>query len=414
MHETLKWLRFAARNTLRNRRRSLVTVAVAAFGTAGILLAGGFALYTYESLQEASARDTGHLVAAQRAFYEKEEDTPLQYGIENFPALKTTLLQQPEVRYLLPRLQFSGLVSNGDKSVLMLGSGIDPDSEFKVKGPFLNIRAGEQLHQETGAAGGNAPPVMLGEGLARSLNARPGSGLTLLVSTPEGGLNALDVQVQGVFSTGVPEIDKRLVYTTLDTAQSLMRTHKISTLGIYLDDMARTLPVRAALAPELAKQGLAVRTWEEEAVFYRAVRDLYNRIFGTLGAIIAAIVVFVVANAMAMSIVERTREIGALRAMGTAPGQLVRMFALEGGVLGGAGALLGALFALAGAVALQIIDIQMPPPPGRSEGYPLHISVDASMYTGVLIGVSLLAVLCAAWVGRRAAQKPIVEALGHV
>ena len=56
------WLKFAVQNTLRNRRRSLVTVTIAALGTAAILLAGGFALFTYESLAEAQARESGHLV----------------------------------------------------------------------------------------------------------------------------------------------------------------------------------------------------------------------------------------------------------------------------------------------------------------------------------------------------------------
>ncbi len=69
------WLKFAALNTLRNRRRSLVTVAIAALGTAALLLAGGFARYTYQSLEQAAARDSGHLVIATPA---QDKDVPLQ------------------------------------------------------------------------------------------------------------------------------------------------------------------------------------------------------------------------------------------------------------------------------------------------------------------------------------------------
>ena len=58
------WLKFAIQNTLRNRRRSLVTVSIAALGTAAILLAGGFALYTYQALAQAAARTSGHLILA--------------------------------------------------------------------------------------------------------------------------------------------------------------------------------------------------------------------------------------------------------------------------------------------------------------------------------------------------------------
>ena len=60
----IRWVRFALRNTLRNRRRSLATVTLTALGSAAILIGGGFALYTYESLQQAAARDTGHLIVA--------------------------------------------------------------------------------------------------------------------------------------------------------------------------------------------------------------------------------------------------------------------------------------------------------------------------------------------------------------
>ena len=57
--------------------------------------------------------------------------------------------------------------------------------------------------------------IMLGEGLARNLNAKPGTGLTLMASTTDGAMNALDVTVKGIISTGVPALDKRIVYTDI-------------------------------------------------------------------------------------------------------------------------------------------------------------------------------------------------------
>jgi putative ABC transport system permease protein len=71
------------------------------------------------------------------------------------------------VRQVLPRVEFSGLISNGDKSTVMVATGRRPDSEFAVKGPFLTVTAGQVLTSEQRAA------VMLGEGLARSLKATP-------------------------------------------------------------------------------------------------------------------------------------------------------------------------------------------------------------------------------------------------
>ena len=139
------WLKFAALNTLRNRRRSAVTVTIAALGTAAILLAGGFALSTYQALAQAAARTTGHLVIGQPAQFSSDEDTPLQHGLDDAAALQARLLADDAVRQVLPRVQFSGLISNGDKSVVMVATGIEPDAEFAVKGPFLKIGAGKVL-----------------------------------------------------------------------------------------------------------------------------------------------------------------------------------------------------------------------------------------------------------------------------
>jgi putative ABC transport system permease protein len=330
----------------------------------------------------------------------------LQHGLDDVAAMRRQLLADRDVLHVLPRVEFSGLISNGDKSTVMLAVGIDPDAEFAVKGPFLAMKAGEVLTT------GQHNAVMLGEGLARSLKAAPGSSLTLLASTTEGALNAIDVTVQGVFSSGIPDVDKRLVYTDVDTAQRLLVTQRVSSLGVFLSGMDATEPARERITAALPQ--LAVQTWLDQAVFYKSVKELYNRIFGALGLIIGVIVVFVVTNAMAMAIVERTREIGTLRAVGTLPGQLTRSFALEGLVLGGAGALLGAAIALAVSTALLVFPVQMPPPPGRSTGYPLQVVMDGGLYAATLLAMVALSMAASAWVARRTVRRPIVDALAHV
>jgi putative ABC transport system permease protein len=402
----LTWMKFAFYNTLRNRRRSIVTVTVAALGTAAILLAGGFAYSTYEGLAQAAARSSGHLIVGNPAHFTSEEDVPLQHGIENAAQVQTTLLGDPQVRYVLPRVDFNGLISNGDKSTIMLAVGIDPDAEFAVKGPFLTVKEGEILQ-----SGATEPEIVLGESLARSLKAKTGSSLTLMVSTTEGALNAMDVKVKGLVSTGIPDLDKRLVYTDIKTAQKLLNTTKVSSLGVFLSSMEATDPAQNRLSALLPK--MTVQSWLEQAFFYKSVRDLYNRIFGALGAIISVIVVFVVANAMAMAIIERTREIGSLRAMGTLPGQLIRSFSFEGMFLGGAGAIVGAILALGVAMVLTVFPVQMPPPPGRSTGYPLMVTIDAAMYASTILMMVVLAMLSSAWIARSTLRQPIVNALAH-
>jgi putative ABC transport system permease protein len=400
------WLKFAIQNTLRNRRRSLVTMSIAALGTAAILLAGGFALFTYEALAQAAARTTGHLILGKPDQFSKDEDVPLQHGLDDVATLRTQLLADPAVRQVLPKVEFSGLISNGDKSTVMMATGVEPDSEFAVKGPFLTLTAGTVL-----ASGSPDAEVMLGEGLARSLKAVPGTSLTLLASTSEGAMNAMDVRVKGIFQTGVPDIDKRLVYTDIVTAQKLLVTQRVSSLGVFLDRMESTVPTQQRLAAQYPT--LTAQTWMDQAFFYRSVRDLYNRIFGALGLIIGVIVVFVVTNAMAMAIIERTREVGTLRAMGTLPSQLLRTLALEGMVLGGVGALAGAALSLGVSAMLYVVPVNMPPPPGRSVGYPLNISIDPVMYAVTLVAMVVLTMVASSLVARKTVNMAVVDALAH-
>lgn len=404
------WLHFALANTLRNRRRSAVTVAVAALGTASILLAGGFALSTYQALAQAAARDTGHLVLGTPAHFSTDEDVPLQHGLDHVAELRQHLLADPAVRQVLPKVTFSGLISNGDKSTVMMAVGVDPDPEFAVKGPFLTVTSGQVLASPTDGQS-DEPEVMLGDALARSLKATPGSSLTLLASTTEGAMNAMDVRVKGIFSTGVPDVDKRAVYTSVALAQRLLVTDRVSSLGVFLDRMEATLPIQARLAAQLP--ALEVQNWEQQAMFYQAVKGLYNRIFGALGLIIGVIVVFVVTNAMAMAIIERTREMGTLRALGTLPGQLLRSLGLEGMLLGGVGALVGAVLSLGVSVFLYVVPVNMPPPPGRSVGYPLNIAIDPTLYAATLLAMVGLTLLASLAVARKTAHMPVVDALAH-
>jgi putative ABC transport system permease protein len=119
-------------------------------------------------------------------------------------------------------------------------------------------------------------------------------------------------------------------------------------------------------------------------------------------------------NTLGMAVVERTREIGTLRAIGTLPAEIVRNFVLEGMVIGGAGALLGMVLAGVATLFLLFAGIEMPPPPGRSAGYPLLLSFSPPLYGAVTLVVIVLAA-CAAWlVSSRAARKPVTEALAHV
>ncbi|MBL7003684.1 MAG: ABC transporter permease [Gammaproteobacteria bacterium] len=405
----MNWLIFAIKNVFRNRRRALITILITAIGTVAIMLSGGFALFTYEGLQEMAARSSGHIIVAHKDYFDQEEETPMELGMVNYQQKIEQLKEDKRVRKVLPRTALSGLISNGDKSAIFMGSGIDPE-EFVVKGPSLEMVAGRRLSRNLEKL--ETPEIMLAKDLAKSMQVEVGGYLTVMVTTADGVLNAIDVQVSGIFSTGVPEMDKRLVMTHINTAQELLVTDKISSLHVYLYQIDDTDSVLESVQKN--HKTLALQSWLEQAFFYEKVKNLYDRIFGMLGIVIFLMVFFSVSNTMSMVVVERTREIGTQAAMGAYPWEIVRNFSLESFVIGLTGTALGLLISGIISVALQFANIQMPPPPGSSHGYPLMVYFSFEL---AMLIVPLLILICvaAAWIAAtRGVKKSIVEALAHV
>ena len=402
----MKWLMFAWKNVMRNRRRSLTAMLITALGTAAVLASGGFALFTYESLEEMTARDTGHVVAAHARGFDGDEDMPLQHGLADSAALAAKFAALPEVRAVASRAQFSGLISNGDKSAVFVGSGVVPEIDFRLRGPQMNFIAGQPP-----VSNAPQPEVVIGNELARLMKARVGSSLTLLATTTEGNLNAVDVVVSGIASVGVPEIDKRLVLADLASVQKLLLSDKVGTLSIYLKETADTEAI-AARVREM-QPGLAVKTWRDLAVFYQAVRALYNRIFGILGVIMICIVLFAMSNTLGMAVVERTREIGTLRAIGLRRGGVVGLFIGEAALLVLLGCIAGLLLTIGVRYGINLADISYVPP-NQTAPVPLLVDLDTPriMFTALMMAA---VGAFAAWMpARRAAKQPIIDALGHV
>jgi putative ABC transport system permease protein len=199
---------------------------------------------------------------------------------------------------------------------------------------------------------------------------------------------------------------------TVAAVQKLLLTDKVSTLSVYLKETGDTDATAARLAADFPQ--LEQRTWLDLAVFYKSVRALYDRIFGMLGVIMLIIVLFAMSNTLSMAVTERTREIGTLRAIGTHPGEIVRNFLFEGIAIGAAGALAGMAIAATATFALTFAGLQMPPPPGRSSGYPLLVNFSAPLYAMTAAAVIAISALAAYFASAKAARKPITEALAHV
>ena len=172
--------------------------------------------------------------------------------------------------------------------------------EFQIKGPFLKLTAGKVLSGQPDATAD--AEVMLGQDLARVMGAQVGSSLTLLAGTTEGALNAIDVQVRGIFTTGTPEVDRRMAYVHLATAQEILRTNKVSTLSVYLFGTEQTESMMTDIAARYSTSrsacGIRLLLQGGQGAVQPPVR--------CVGADLMVLVFFSVSNTMSMSVMERT------------------------------------------------------------------------------------------------------------
>jgi putative ABC transport system permease protein len=293
---------------------------------------------------------------------------------------------------------------------VFMGTGVDPKQE-KSLGFRSRIAGGRDLDGNA-----KANESLLGAGLARSLNAKPGDSLTLLAVTADGALNGIDIDVVGIVNTGVKDLDDRLLRITLPAAQHLLQSERVTNLVVGLDRTENTDDVYAAMVPKLAGIGqeLTIKKWIDLANYYKQVKLLFTGIFLFLGVIVFFMVVMSSANTLLMAMFERTREIGTMLAMGTPQSWLIGLFLLEAiftGVLGavaglGAGNLIGALVNRAG--------IELPPPPGNTGGMPLRVLHDPALMIGAAVLVIITLSLASIMPAVRASRLRIVEALSHV
>jgi putative ABC transport system permease protein len=404
--------RLALRNVTRNRRRSLLTGGVVVFGFAAFALAGGFMAQSLTGLREGTIRSgMGHLQFADPAAFSPGGDSTMAHALPDAGRIAAAIAARPGVREVLPRLEFVGLLSNGAATVPFLGVGLDPDPEARATDLPSTVVSGQWLENRADR------DVILGTGLAAALSVGVGDVVTLLATTRDGTLNAVDATVIGLVDLPIKELNDRYLATTLGLASDLLgAAGAVSKVVVYLRDTGDTAAALRDIEATLAGAGFKVRgmSWRELAQFYGQVRMLYFGIFGFMGMILVAVVLLASANTMMMAASERTREIGTLRAIGTRPGLIRRMFIAEGIVLSVCGSIAGAILSLALRVVLNHSGIVLPPPPGATRGMPLHVEFHAVAYAAGAIAM-ILTLALASWVpARRASRIPIVEALTHV
>ena len=246
--EGMKFARFALRNLARNRRRTAISLAIVAAGTVGLLLTAGFIRFSFDGLREAMIHGgLGHLeIASAAAVASRGEaalDRSIQQGLDDWQEVREQRSRNlPHVVAVGANLHLMGMVQKpGGDSVSFVGVGVEPERERRM-GFETKVREGRGLADAAPAEGEDE--VVLALGLAAALDAKPGDLVTLLAASPDGMLNAIDVRVCGLVTTGVQELDTRYLKLHLATGQRLLGTGRVSDLLVGLDDTAATAATR--------------------------------------------------------------------------------------------------------------------------------------------------------------------------
>lgn len=399
---------FALRNVFRQKVRSAATLAAIAIGVAGLILAGGFVKDIFIQLGEAIIHSqTGHIQITRAGYSDNKTRAPEKYLIDDGEALKAKLLKSvPGIDQAISRLGFTGVINNGRRDLGIVGEGIEPDGEAKL-GTFLRYLEGRALSNN------DIDGIVVGEGVARSLGLKIGDRVTVVMTLAAGAVNTLDFELVGVFQSFSKEFDARAVRISLEAAKTLMDTNGIHLLVVQLNDTATTAASLSATNQELAKLGLEAQAWYALSDFYEKTVELYDRQFGVLRLIILIMVLLSVINSVNMTLFERTREFGTMRAIGDRSDWVFRLIMIESFWLGLIGGLVGMILGCLAALGISAIGIPMPPPPNANLGYTALIRLDV---TSVLVAGAIgfiACVLAAIFPARRAAKADIVEALRH-
>ena len=407
----LNLIKLAFRNIFRNKRRTVITLAAIIFGAVTIVILGGVLECSMQGLREQTIRSVigGHLKIALDL--KEGEQQNLQQTLipeEMVKEIEAILEKQEHIKVFAKKIDgISGLVGNNDVSATFIADGIDPGKEAKLRS-WANIIDGSRLKDD------KPEGCLLGKGLAEAIKANVGDELTVVTS--EGVLNAVGVYVQGIFETGTYEYDKRAMILTLQNSQLLLNVQGIRSFSILIDKTKYTDEVAENLRTAFAEKGLhlKVKTWLEDALYYRQVTGFLHGLFKVIKYIVMVIIAIGIANTILMSVMERTREIGTLNAIGFKTHQIIRLFLTEAGLLGIVGGIIGCIFGYFLINWVASLGIQVSPPPGSTTGFPLMPVIVPKEFLYAFCASVLIALVSAIYPATIASRMRPVDALRHI
>lgn len=258
-------------------------------------------------------------------------------SIDQWQAIRDAMRSRPDVRVAAPTASGAMLAVRGDASRSITLTGMEPEHYFQIVRVPDYLVAGE-LRLGT-------DDILIGTELAKDLGATVGDKLN--VTSAEAGRRILTIT--GIFDLGNKGANERNTYVALRTAQSLLNLiGGATTIDLTVTDIYAAETIAQEIAASLPVQA---ESWiATNAQFFTAVRAQQNS--NTLIRLFVALsVAFGIAAVLIVSVIQRSKDIGILRAMGTSRRQILQIFLIQGGVLGFLGSLVGSALG-AGALVL--------------------------------------------------------------
>ncbi len=327
----------AFRNVLRNRRRTLITLSALTIGITAVGSIRGVLNGLHQTMVKGSVEGAlGALQVHKTGYLANVMSTPLSMDFALDDALLGKVKAVPHVTAVAPRIQFAGsltlsAVEGADSPEALFFSAIalDPVIEPQVTPQRAKLFTKGTLFDED--------HVVLGDTLAAAFGAKNGAEAVLLAPDRDGSLNGELAHVGGAIGAIMPG-EMKIAIVPLSLAQRLLRMEGRATeLAIALDDLSQTDEVVSALRTSLGPD-YEVNAWDEVMPERKTLMARQNSISGLISAVFLVLMLLGVANTMLMSVLERTREVGTMMAVGLTRAGVRTLFLLEALMLGAMGA----------------------------------------------------------------------------
>ena len=269
-------------------------------------------------------------------------------------ALVASLQEQPGVAAAAPFVQMEGMIQSGRDLEPVLVHGVDPEFEAAMSGGIINLVEGSLDSLQPGSRS-----IILGRLLAFDLGVRIGDGVVLLIPRPAGD-GTLEPRLErfvlrGVFEAGLQEHDSVLaLMNARDAAGVLGIGDEMSAIRFRAHDVMDAPAVSAALQANLGSQVIASDWTIENASYFRAIR-LEKMMMSLILSLIIGVAAFNIVASLVMVVTDKTNDIAVLRTLGMRAGGVVRVFFVQGAVIGWAGVFIGVLLGVVVAINVPVI-----------------------------------------------------------